>query len=115
MGEEIVEYEPGEDCPTCWGPGKEFGDYPPPKRVIITGSGFTGACAVCNDSFVAMQNPIMPCQWDFDDGVVQGYWNSGIYQPSFLLRLSGGADCHVAGGPHCILETGYDGHTMRVS
>lgn len=116
MGDEIDEYEEGDSCPLCWGPGKEFGDYPTPKYVIIHGSGFEGACEACNGWFVATQDPSLHCHWYFNDGLVEGYWDAGMHQPSFLMRTPpGGPDCHVAGGPHCLLVTSYNGHTMRIS
>lgn len=39
MGNKPDPYEPGEDCTNCWGEGKEWGDYPTPKKVTVTFSG----------------------------------------------------------------------------
>lgn len=74
MFKPIKEYVEGDLCTNCWGVGKTFGDVPTPKRIYITGSGFIGVCAPCNDTFIALQNSVNPCLWEFDTGAVSGSW-----------------------------------------
>jgi hypothetical protein len=93
MGDPIDEYEEGQQCTICWGPGKTFGDYPTPKHVYLTGSGFVGACAVCNGKFIATQSPVAPCGYTFDDGSAKGALTYGVAVTTFQMGISGGAWC----------------------
>lgn len=89
----IIEYEAGVACVNCWGAGKTFGDVPAPKRITMTGSGFVGACAVCNGTFIAEQVLGTPCKWSFDDGTTKGEWAVTPALTIFNLGISGGAWC----------------------
>lgn len=115
MGEEIEPYEPGENCPACWGEGKTFGNYPTPKRIYITGSGFVGDCAICNGKFLAEQDAVDHCKWAFDNGTVAGHWICGDVATDFMLRISGGDQCYFKREGLCAKTSSIFDRTVEVS
>lgn len=95
MGKPIVPVETGGNCENCWGIGKTFGDSPTPKRIYLTASGFAGACAVCNGTFILTQVLLQPCIFTMDDGTRFAEVIFGIANTQFTMEISGGANCYV--------------------
>lgn len=115
MGDKAVEYEPGDACGFCWGEGKAYGDKPTPKRVRITGSGFAGACAPCNNTFVAEQVLGSPCAWAYFDGTVACSWNLALHFSVFLMEVAGVGICYEGTEGPCVKESTFEGKTVSVS
>lgn len=111
----IKQFESGASCANCWGPGKTFGDISTPKRIYVTGSGFAGACAVCNGTFIAEQDPFSPCLWTFNNGIVLGSWSVGPVFTIFYLAIVGGADCFLQTGGLCSVTKTFGGATVTIS
>lgn len=115
MGNKAEPFEVGDDCEICWGEGKPFGVGATPKRVYITGSGFAGACAPCNDTFVATQDLFAPCTWSFDNGLVSGGWSNGIVWANCDLFVAGVGQCFAGTGWTCDKEFTQDGKKVIIS
>lgn len=115
MGQEIEEYEEGDNCTHCWGAGKTFGDYPTPKRVYMTGSGFAGVFAPCNGKFIAEQSGTFPCTFSFDDGLVYGSWIVGPVNTAFIMGVVGEGDGYHKNEGLCKLSSSDAGKTVSIS
>lgn len=115
MFKQIQEYVEGDACGVCWGVGKAFGVVETPKRILITGSGFVGACAVCNGSFIAEQVPTFPCRYAFDDGSATGVINFGVVNTAFSMGISGGGPCYGKNEGLCVLTSTDAGKTVSLS
>lgn len=93
MGQDPTEYEAGVNCPTCWGIGKEWGEYPTPRFVFCTFEGII-ACPdkgdAPNGTFQLLQVPAEPC-----------HWNKTI--PNWWLANTLSIDWYVSAGPVMIL------------
>lgn len=114
MFKEIEEYVTGAACANCWGSGKTFGDIDTPKRITITGSGFAGACAPCNDTFIAEQDVFAPCLWKFNNGTVLGSWTAGPLATLFQLEMVGGPVCYNQTGAKCAIVSTFGGATVTI-
>jgi len=101
MGEAIgAEYPAGDDCTKCWGIGKTFGVGDTPLKVYITWTGLAGGLAGGNKTFVGVQDSVVPCQWNFDDGVYSGkYWFTGVLTRAWIeLKPGAPPGIGIAGG-----------------
>lgn len=116
MGETPNPYEPGDDCNICWGVGKKWGDYPTPKHVNITFAGLVGICADANQTFVATQDPVNPCLFNFNDGTWGGFWNApgGVHAIS-LVHLAPFWNCFSQLGDACQTHFESNGRTADIS
>lgn len=112
---QITEYVSGISCANCWGIGKAFGDVPTPLRINITGSGFVGACAVCNGTFIALQDGVNPCRFKFDDGTRYGDIVFSVANTFFIMGESGVGDCYNRGEVPCVLTSTFAGETVSVA
>jgi len=114
MYQPIEQHEPGDTCPNCWGPAKPFGDIQTPKRILLTASGFAGACAVCNGTFILEQNPFLPCIFDMDDGSVFAEIIFGDVNTQFTMEISGGANCYLQLEGVCTKVSTFNGVTITI-
>ena len=80
MGEPVGSfYTSGSACGICWGSGKPFGIGDTPAKVYLTWTGLVAPFLNGNKTFIATQNWLTPCMWQFDDGEFIGNWT---YQPA---------------------------------
>ncbi len=114
MGEPVEEYEEGNDCIRCWGVGKSFGDYPTPKRLYVTGSGFVGGCAVLNDTFIVKQTNLFPCKYELLGPPVDIVINFGATNTSFAISVSGVGVCYSKNEGLCVLVSTDAGKTVKI-
>jgi len=110
----IDKYESGISCPNCWGPGKTFGDVPGPKRIRLTASGFVGACAVCNGTFILEQTVLLPCIYYLDDGSTVAEVIFGVANTQFTMEISGGANCYLQVEGLCALSSNFGAVTIEI-
>lgn len=114
MGDAVDEYEAGTQCPNCWGVGKEWGDYPTPKRMNIIGSGFVGPEAACNGTFIATQNAVNACQFEFFQGDVSGAVQFQVLATQFNMKYMG-IDVYVRAEAACVKSSTWLGKNMTIS
>lgn len=88
MGDPVGEpYVEGLPCVHCWGPGKPFGDELPPKYASITLSGLLPPFDVANVKWIAVQDPDLPCWWDFEDENIKGYMGFTDFLTELYLAI----------------------------
>lgn len=114
MGYPIEEYEEGDSCSNCWGPSKTFGDVPTPKRIRVTGSGFAGACAPCNNTFVVEQTNLFPCRYEYFGAIVDIVINFGAVNTAFSMSVDGVGLCYAKNEGLCILTSTDVGKTVTI-
>lgn len=113
----------GDDCPHCFGAGKEFGDIPTPQIVRVTFEDVlptTCSCAVDNTPPIPeipsplilflTQHPTIPCRWEYNWPLVNLGWESFLewHLPTNLSYLQLRRkrirdDCN--GDPHTYFDT----------
>ncbi len=117
MGDPVgPQYVPGDLCTHCWGLGKAFGDFPTPWKVFIEWEGLVGPLLGANKIYVGTQNPVIPCQYTFNDGTFSGFWN---YNPATAdaqvwLNLNPGTFVFLF-GPLCTLSMTNGVATVTIS
>jgi len=88
MGEPVGdEYTAGDDCGICWGLGKPFGDVPIPEKVFVTWTGLIAPFIDGNKTFIATQNWLTPCMWEYDDGEFIGNWFYDAVRAAGVIQL----------------------------
>lgn len=115
MFKPIEEYVEGNACANCWGVGKTFGDVPVPKRIEVTGSGFAGVFAVCNDTFIAEQAALTPCKYEFWKGTVAGWIFFTAVDTHFELGVAGEGPAYSKDEALCTLQSTDAGKTVTVA
>ena len=104
MGEPVGdEYESGDSCAQCWGPGKTFGDVSTPKKIFITWAGLSGIFAGGNKTFIGIQEPGAPCLWHYNDGVYEGFGGFDAGASGCRIKLVGATPFVLASGGWCAL------------
>jgi len=102
MGEPVGdEYEVGNDCLECWGPGKTFGDVSTPKKIFITWAGLGGIWAGGNKTFIGIQDSVEPCLWHYNDGVFEGFAGFDAGASGCQLKFIGATPYVQASGGLC--------------
>jgi len=76
MGQPIGnQYIPGENCSSCFGSGKAFGDIQTPKEVFLIFGGLTWPFSRVEIAFIAIQNVDYPCFWSYADANWMAMWS----------------------------------------
>lgn len=114
MGYPIEEYEEGDSCTICWGSGKTFGAIPTPKRIEMTGSGFAGVFAVCNNTFIADQTALNACRYEFYIGTVNGILIFGAVNTYFEMSVDGEGLAYAKSEGLCVLTSTDTGKTVTI-
>lgn len=112
----------GDDCPHCFGVGKEFGDIPTPEIVEVTfeniqatdctcvADGKTPIPAIPSPLILYLtQHPTVPCRWHYNPEFINLGWDSFLewHLPTNksylqLRRKRIGKDCN--GDPHTFFD-----------
>lgn len=77
----------GDDCPHCFGAGKEFGDIPTPEIVQVTFENVLPTNCNCDDHnkppvpaiqtpliLFLTQDPVIPCYWHYNRDMINLGW-----------------------------------------
>lgn len=91
MGEPIGDpYVQGDICVNCWGPGKTFGDTFTPEYLYVTFAGFIAPNLGANKTFIATQDAVLPCRWNFEDPIYIGSLTYGVLNSTLTLWVKVG-------------------------
>jgi len=115
MFKPVFEYVEGNACAICWGNGKTFGDVPTPERIEMTGSGFAGVFAVCNDTFIADQTALNACRYEFHIGTVNGTLIFSAIDTYFELSVDGEGLAYAELEGICVKVSTNAGKTVSVA
>jgi len=101
MGEKPVPYGCSEQCETCWGHDKPFGDVCTPKHLTFSPSGYAGGDSDFNGDFILTQTPFRPCVFDYNDGTIFAEVIFGFDATQFTIGHVGMGDDHVIVAGKC--------------
>lgn len=80
MGLDPTEYIEGTECEDCWGEGKTFGDFPTPKKVLVTFRDVGGGYESYNGSFLLEQFLPDVCIFWYEDNERYMFWDAARAQ-----------------------------------
>ena len=111
MGTPLPANEPGDLCPSCWGPGLTFGDGPTPRVLEITLLGFSPGTLFTAPLGQLLLTPHLleqtdqPCRYQISDGTFFWELNYNFFGTSLdVRRISDQADAFFANAPQeCLL------------
>ena len=82
------DYDEGDLCSRCFGPGKTFGDVPTPARVQAVFTGIVScplATPLKNGAYVLTQSEDYPCCYSDDNAI---FWFSKLKGGAYLATIS---------------------------
>jgi len=92
MGTPLPPNEPGDDCTTCFGSGKTFGDVVTPKFVWIQLFDYSPGplWSDGDDAFLSIPHLLpqkyAPCRWESFDGNILLQWQFTSYSTAAIMN-----------------------------